>query len=447
MKRVSSLLLTFLITTKLCANVIKPQEFLSQVRQDFPKILSQNEKLKAAQGKSQKALGAFDSTLKAKRKQYVDSFYSTQYTDVSVERAFSPLGTKLALGYRKGVGNIPIYDGDVATDNDGEFYASLSLSLLRYRSIDSNRYGLWKAQNEEKIAGFTRDFKRIDILVKANSAYWQWYFYYYKRSLYDVLVKLSVDRIDAIKKRVKRNDLAKIYLVEANQYLLSFQRELVEVNAKLRASVAKLKVYYPSASMDSRPVDEARNKIKKAINYNVSKILEKRPELEIYQLMVNNSNLDLSFAKQKLMPKLNLELQRYEARDKKSPYYDENKVGLSFEIPIERNLGKGAVSAARSKMRSLKLEQQLIKRELRSSLDALYARIEGDVLAFNILMDEQKAAKKLQSAEWRKFKSGMSDIFVVNARDVNYAKAKLKTLEKIIDYEQSSFIMSQWDSL
>ena len=447
MKNVSSILFLYLLSHFASAKVINPKEYLLQVEENFPKILSQNEKLNIAIGKSQKALGAFDSTFKAKRKQYVDSYYSTQYSDVSVEKAFQPLNTKLAIGYRKGVGNIPVYDGEMATDRDGEFYASLSLSLLRYRSIDANRFGLWKARNEEKIAGYTRDFKRIDILVKGNNAYWKWYFYYYKKSLYEVLVKLSSERIKAIEKRVKRNDLAKIYLVEANQYLLSFRRELVDVSARLRESVAKLKVYYPSASLDSKPIDETKNKIKKVVKYNISNILERRPELEIYQLMVRNSNLDLSFAKQKLMPKLNLELQRYEARDEKSPYYDENKVGLSFEIPIERSLGKGAVAAARSKVRSLQFEQVLIKRELRASLEALSARIDGDVQAFNILKDEQKAAKTLQKAEWRKFKSGMSDIFVVNVRDVNFAKAKLKTLEKMMDYEQSSFIMSQWNSL
>jgi outer membrane protein TolC len=447
MKKVSSLFLLCLFCTQVSAKVISPKEYLLTVETHYPKIISQNEKLKIAVAKSQKALGAFDSTLKAKRKQYIDSYYSTEYTDVSVERAFEPLNTKVSVGYRKGVGNIPVYDGDVATDNIGEFYASLSLSLLRYRSIDSNRYGLWKAKNEEKIASYVRDFKKIDVLVKSNNTYWKWYFYYYKKELYELLVKLSSDRLNSIKKRVKKNDLARIYLVEANQYLLSFRRELVDVNARLSESFAKLKVYYPNATLESRPIVVPKNKIKRTVNYNISNILEKRPELEIYQLMVNNSNLELAFAKQKLMPKLNFELQRYEARDKKSPYYDENKVGLSFEIPIERNLGKGAVAAARSKLRSLKLEKQLIKRELRGTLDALNARIEGDIQAFNILIDEQKAAKRLQKAEWSKFKSGMSDIFILNARDANYAKARLKTLEKIMDFEQSSYIMSQWSRL
>lgn len=426
---------------------LSPNTYLSEVEKNLPKIMMLEEKLNVARGKTQKALGAFDSSLKVKRKQYIDSYYTTQFTDASISRTFETMGAKAQIGFQKGTGRIPVYDAEMQTDEVGEFYASLSVNLLRYRSIDKNRFKLWEARNKERIAELTRAFKMVDTMVSANNAYWKWYFYYYKREMYELLVKLNKDRLKAIRKRVKRNDLARIYLVEANQYLLKFQRELANVTANLEAAVSKMQVYNPKVTITSKPITEMDKKLPRVADYPISKIVKNRPELRIYKLLIANGDLSLQMAKQKLQPKLNLEATRYEARDKAIPNVDENILALNFEVPIERDLGRGDVAAAKSKINALRLEQQMVERELKASLLSLDARINGDNNAFNILMDELTAAKKLQRAEWRKFQTGASDFFLVNVRDVNFAKTKINALERFADFNMSSYVMGQWQKI
>jgi hypothetical protein len=116
-----------------------------------------------------------------------------------------------------------------------------------------------------------------------------------------------------------------------------------------------------------------------------------------------------------------------------------------LQIPLETNLGKGDINRAQAEKRIIHAEREYFERELESVVNQLDARIRADAKIFEFARLESDSGKKLQNAEWIKFRGGASDFFLINTRDVNYAKARLKVLESYVDYQISYFQMQLWN--
>jgi len=439
--------LCYFLVINLQANILTFEQVKTSLNENFPKIVEQQEKLKSAESKLQKNQGAFDLSLNLKGKQYQEGYYDGQMRKVSLDKPLSFMNSNLSLGQKKGVGIIPVYNQEYATDDAGEFFIRFELSLLRYRSIDPVRFDMWSSRNQVEIEKLKMALKRQDVYINANLAYWKWFFYFHKKKLYEELVSLNKSRLDAVEKRVQKNDLAKIYLVESLQYLYAFEGELASVEGALSETQAKLKIYFQDLNQESLPLTVNFQEEKLPIYglQEINNVIANRPEIKINKILLQIQDFDISLAEQKMKPKLDLAFEHYDARDKKSPYLDETVVALSLQIPLETNLGKGDINRAQAEKRIIHAEREYFERELESVVNQLDARIRADAKIFEFARLESDSGKKLQNAEWIKFRGGASDFFLINTRDVNYAKARLKVLESYVDYQISYFQMQLWN--
>ena len=174
--------LCYFLLINLQANILTFEQVKTSLNENFPKIVEQQEKLKSAESKLQKNQGAFDLSLNLKGKQYQEGYYDGQMRKVSLDKPLSFMNSNLSLGQKKGVGIIPVYNQEYATDDAGEFFIRFELSLLRYRSIDPARFDLWSSRNQVEIEKLKMALKRKDVYINANLAYWKWFFYFHKKN-------------------------------------------------------------------------------------------------------------------------------------------------------------------------------------------------------------------------------------------------------------------------
>ena len=250
---------------------------------------------------------------------------------------------------------------------------------------------------------------------------------------------MNKKRFNAIKGRVAKKDLAKIYLTESEQYLLTFQSDLAEVKAKYKQLLSYLRMYDSKVDdsyvpLYSLPTQEITTHSKKTAN------LSQRPESKILNTLLAANKFSRLNAEQKLQPKLDFSVEHYNSRlDSDEQYGDETMVGIKIEIPIERDLGKGAVAETKAQKMVIDSQFDLLKRELSTQFNNLNYQINGLISSINFTAKELKNTKILQQAEWKKFKAGASDFFLINTRDMNYAKSRIKLIEKYSQYQITKY--------
>ena len=139
------------------------------------------------------------------------------------------------------------------------------------------------------------------------------------------------------------------------------------------------------------------------------------------------------------MPKLdlNLEVSKDTGEGSKKLAPQENRAMITFEIPIERNLGKGKIAKANAKIRSLQYQLNFSRDQLRASALQLKNKINTQVQKIGNSIQEVKLAEILQKAEVKKFERGASDFFVINIREQNTADAKVKLIKANLEYQKN----------
>lgn len=427
------------------AEELQLDTLLSFVDQNYPELIQQQEKVEAAAGKVRASRGAFDTVLKGAGKKYYDGHYNAEMGQASIAKPLGILNSQIEGGLRRTLGRLPSYEPN-DTSPEGDFFVRFSVSLWRFRDIDSDRFKLWSNRNFLRLEKLQLGLKRLDLQNKVNELYWKWFALYQKNILFQELVGLSQDRFEAIKKRVKAKDLAEIQVAEAQQFLVSFQEKLTRIEADLRVITQQLKVFYPQLTEEMKPVAEIKlpESNLQLQMFSPTESLRIRPELKILDQLSGNADLDLRLAEQALNPKLDLAVERAEPNGEENVFRSGNTAMLSLEIPIERNLGRGEVARARAGQRLLMAQQELLKRQITAEIEGLKGRIEADQRGIYLSDTEASLAKRLQEAEWKRFRSGASDFFLINIRDINYANARMKLIENYATFNVALFVLKQW---
>lgn len=438
-------ILFFLITLCAIGKEISLQEVLKFTIEHYPEIQIQTLKKSISDAKITESRGAFDLNLKSEGKGYLDGFYDSEFGKIFLDKPIQSFNSKAKLGFRKSNGNLPVYYEEYETDNDGEFFAKFDFSLLRFRQIDQKRFKIIESQNKAKIQQLKLKLKIIDSKNKANKSFLKWAFYKRKEQIYLDLIDINKKRLKAIEIRVKRNDLAQIYLAESTQYLLNFQNQLIETQIELKKAYNQLKVFYPLLSYNDSPNFSLSYSSKfNPQNYVLEKAYMNRPEIQMIKFMKNTAQNSLQLSEQYLAPKLDFSTSYYKTNNDTKKFQDETLVGITLSIPIERKLGKGKIEQSKSTLKLIDATLTDLKLKVALEIENLKAEIKGDIQALKNIDQEVKIAKRLQNAEWIKFKNGASDFFLTNTRDVNYIKASLNYMQKIVELKIARFNLNLW---
>ncbi|MBY0403364.1 MAG: TolC family protein, partial [Cyanobacteria bacterium] len=298
------------------------ESFLKQVEAYHPKVAGAEAQRKMSRAKRLEKQGAFDPSLSfssdymryndtSKRgnlKQGLDNEVSLDYLTRS--------GIKVSPGYRYNRGDVKS-PGNVSGDA-GEYFLSLKIPLLRGLNINEKSAAERQALIGEPLADADFFFNRLEILLKAANAYWDWVGNQRKMGVAKNILDLAVVRYDAVKERAKKGDLPLIDAVEAEQEVQRRQAGWVKAQRDFQKSNFKLSLFLWDAQGNPQSLPKETQvplNTPDPIFYD-DKIAEKaaenafqvRPELKIVNFEKRIAKIDFDLAQNQRLPALNLEV-------------------------------------------------------------------------------------------------------------------------------------------
>ncbi len=361
----------------------------------------------------------------------------------------------------------------------GSLRYSFTQHLMRDFGRLTNMHQIRVAQNNQKMSETQFERQLIDLVAQAQRSYWDLVF-----TAEDIKVKqrsmdLAQKTLSDNQIQVQIGTLAPIDVVQAEsevasrrvQYVTSTYTEvqtqdqvkkLITVQGDPGLLLAKLTptqgVLKPNAS-DVLPVEEA-----------IKVALENRPEMRQLQLDLENRNIDLDYAKNQLLPSVDV-LASYtqtgvagaKATNTNGFFnsggatvnpdlvggvgtafgqvfsynYTGYSVGVSVQIPLRNRAAQGDNARAATEKRiaenRITAQAQQIALEVRNALtqvDMNKARIEAATRA-------RELAERRLEAEQKKFDLGASTIRFVLEEQRNVAQAQTDELQSLVNYTKS----------
>lgn len=147
---------------------------VSSAQQSFPGLLAAEQRKQVAAGELTASEGGFDTLLKAQNRWSVAGLYENQNNDISVEQPTALWGTTFFGGWRRGVGDYPLYEGKSQTAQSGEARIGVNVPLWRNRDIDRRRASLQQAEWGQLVAGHDYELALLEATRMASYRYWDW---------------------------------------------------------------------------------------------------------------------------------------------------------------------------------------------------------------------------------------------------------------------------------
>ena len=419
-------------------------EVLASSEQHYPRILEALAVQRAASGRALEADGSFDLVFSGGGFSRVGGYYDGTAVEGVAKQPLPSFGSTLYAGYKLSDGEFPIYEDEYYTNTGGAFKVGVLFSLLRDRTFDDRRFRQRDAAIEMRQAELDILLTKIGVQEQATIAYWRWVTAGRQLKVYENLLRISLDRQDALDEQVRRGARAQIFLTENLQNITRRQTLVISARRTLNRAANTLSLYYRSAEGQPRIADAARLPPGATINeiYSIAtpagtainQALERRPELALLKAAIEREQNRVRLTENNLKPRLDLNMEVQQglgsiAEGGPSRDSTDTIVGFTFSVPLQRREGQGRLerSAAEidAKRQQQRLREEQIEIEVRNLLVDLNVTRELLLLA----AQEVQQSEILRASELRRFQSGASDFFLLNVREETAADARIKQLQ------------------
>lgn len=408
----------------------------------FPKIKASLAGIEEERGNLQSAKGAFDARVDGQLSDRASGYYDGGTFQSQLVKPVPAYNAELYTGYRYSDGDFPIYEAKDVTRDRGEYNVGVVFSLLRDRDIDKDRFAVADADYNLQVAMLENLITMLEVKLKAQNAYTEWQAAQKILGTYQELLNLALQRQRNLEKQVAAGDMAKIALVENKQNIL--KREVLLNEAKrdyiVRSNalslymrddtgqIVKLENRYtaPDMIVDNDP--------EKYEDSYISNVVTSRPELRVLEKRLLQQNNKLLLGENSLLPKVDLSIEAAQDMGQgPSTLSGTEAIGkIKFSIPLQRELGKGAVYAAKSKITKLKNDKLLLEDKIKIELMNMLADLKTLKKNIDLSAQELTLAVKMQQAETDLLNHGSSNLFLLNTREEKVVEAKVKnTLSKM----------------
>lgn len=376
----------------------------------------------------QLAEGGFDTKLSMEYDKKDYPLSTGEFSDISFSKP-TENGTEFIVGYRRAEG-IQEYN-NIKTGNEGELRMGVKVPVFSLlNDMNERKYHLDAAKINAAGSTFESQNNLRHIYAHIVTSYYQLLYYSEVLKLEQRLLHKATKRDSFIQKRVSTGDLSDVALLESKQQIINReQRVLRTKNTYSQAFQIFLKYINISQKEFDRkyllPSLKMLKKEKIVFQNVISKALKNRPDLKALESKRTKLELDTAYNSLSEYPKLNLFA--YGVHDLQ--YGDGIKVGLQFDIPLERSSYKGKMVEIQKGMTQLEEEKNRLLLELKTNLSNLIYSL--DIINQNIDLGrkETKIVESLEEVENKKYEVGSSDLFQINQREIGTLEVKRKQLE------------------
>ena len=378
-------------------------------------------RIQTAQGDLDTRLyGAYD------KKEYPIS--TGEFSDVFLSKP-TENGTEFIAGYRKAEG-IQEYN-NIKTGNDGEFRVGVKVPVFSLlNEMNERKYKIDSAKINATKSTFHAQNNLRNLYAKIMLSYYELLYYHELVKLEKRLYAKAKKRNGFIEQKVNSGDLAPIELLESDQQIISREQRVLRTKRSYTQALQTFLKYMNIRQKEfdrkyALPTLKMLKKEKIILGNAIRKALESRQDLKALEYHKTKLDLDTAYNSLEKYPKLNLFA--YGVHD--IEYGEGVKVGLQFEMPLERRKYKGKSAEIKKSVIQLQEERNRLILELKANLSNLTYSFDTINKNIELVRKETKIVESLEKMENKKYEVGSSDLFQVNQREVLTLEVKRKQLE------------------
>jgi outer membrane protein TolC len=376
----------------------------------------------------QSAQGGFDTKLSLEydKKEYPIS--TGEFSDISFSKP-TENGTEFIVGYRNAEG-IQEYN-NIKTSSEGELRVGVKVPVFSLlNDMNERKYTLDSAKINATKSTYESQNNLRNLYAHIVTSYYQLLYYNEVLKLEKRLLHKATKRNNFIEKRVRSGDLSDVAILESKQQIINREQRVLRTKSNY-SQVLQIFLKYINMSQKEfnqkyvLPSLKMLKKEKIVFQNVITKALENRPDLKALESQRTKLDLDTAYNSLSGYPKLNLFA--YGVHD---IHYGEGiKVGLQFDIPLERRSYKGKMIEIQKGIMQLEEEKNRLLLELKTNLSNLMYSL--DIVNKNIDLGykEAKIVESLEEVENKKYEVGSSDLFQINQREIRTLEVKKKQLE------------------
>jgi outer membrane protein TolC len=405
---------------------------------------------------------------------------STKYSDYSAEvNQLIPTGGKLSL-------SVESYknDSNAKFQTINPYYGStLTLGftqpLLRNFGFTASRREILIAQNNEKIS--ENDFR--DVLLRTinsvDQAYWNLVYSINALEVMRQSLQLAEDLLEKNKKEISIGTLAPKEILSAQSAVALRKADIISGETLVRDNMDRLRTLINLPPEDRTteivPTDKP-SFIEREITFDEAMALarENRPDLLSSEYEFKNKSLDLFYARNQLLPSLNLNASYWSPgisgtqilfldnnplsgivigkipggaskafRDALDFKYRNWSVYLTLDVPLNTVFSRAAAAQAKLGVEQTVRQQKRLEQQAEFEVESALRSLRSDYDQVQAYRVARELAEQTLEAEEAKFKAGMSNNYFVLQYQRDLAQARSLELRAIIDYNLSSSLLDR----
>ncbi len=424
--------------------------FVQSIDSNFPKLLSADAERRLAMAKLLEKSGAFDPVLNhvSEYLRVQDIFEAGKAKNAIHNESRVDLLTRSGMKVFAGMRLNPndTKTPFVPTGNSGEYYAGLSVPLLRGRAVNEKTIAEKQARLSQPVAQQVYLAARMEILIKAAGVYWEWLGARSRLIVANNLLTIATQRVNQIKERVKSGDAAALEVTEAEQEIERRKAGLIKAQRDLQKTSLQMSVYLWRQNLipdtvpqvDAMPeLAPAPQKLPENTWAEARKLaIVQRPELKRIAAERKIIIAELQLARNQLLPLVDAYALQG-ADTGKNGIGPVVRGGVNLSIPLRRRTAHGLIMAVETKLQKLAFDEAAERQRIIAEIDDVVSAINTSFEKFAALAAEVDKAKSVESGEKQRFAAGDSTLFLLNQRERATAEAQGRLIDVHVEYLQA----------
>ena len=319
-----------------------------------------------------------------------------------------------------------------------------------------------------------KDLKRSlqTTVYNVQQAYWNLVFSIENLKVSQQSLKLAQDLLEKNRRGVEVGTLAPIEIITAEAQVAQREADILAAEAAVRNNEDRLKQVINLAAdtenadfLQIVPVEEPNfQKIDISLEQALTTALQNRPDLESSRLGIQNYELSMSYAKNQMLPGLNLNASYWSPGvsgnqliyDPENPWgppigeipggredafkdvfgftFKNWSVGLTLDFPLNTVVSRAAYAQARVNLEQARMQLKEQEQQIYTDLKIAVRAVETNFKRIQALKIARELAQRQLEAEEEKLKVGLTTNYFVLQYQRDLATARSQEIQAIIDY-------------
>lgn len=423
------------------------EQVVDAIYQSYPLLEIARLERNVRSGENLSAQGEFDLKLKAESENTPEGFYQTYRNGMGFDQPLMS-GGSLFGGYRIGRGDFEPWYLERQTNDGGEFKLGLSVPLWQNRSIDERRATLWRTAYGRNLVEPEIRTQMLLYIRDGSIAYWEWVGAGRQYHYAEQLLELAQDRDQQLRRQVEVGKKPESDLTDNERLIVSRRVKQLDALRKLQTTAAKLSLYLrmpdglpfvppPELLPAEFPVPQPVERT--LLEQDIAFALQRRPELEAFDVSRQMLQVELSQAQNLLQPSLDAVVSGDQdvggltsSKGDKQPF--ELDAGVYFSVPVQRRKAWGKIASLEGKLAQLNAKRQFMSDKISVEVQAAIIALDTAYQAIGQAHDAVRLNEEMERYELIRLDQGDSDFLRLNLREQATFDAKVVEVEAYLRY-------------